>query len=174
MQRAHVVQAVGELDEDDADVVDHREQHLAEVLRLPLLARREGDRAELRDTLDDVRDVAAEQLADASDRRLRVLDDVVEQTGRNRHDIQLHVGQLVGDLERVHEVGLAGVADLSLVLEGREHVGPPQQVDIGVRIDVPDLFREILEPDHELWCLNVTRGAGPAVPVDGVFFRSLY
>ena len=44
VQRPHVVQAVGELDQDDADVVDHRQQHLAEVLRLPLLARRELDR----------------------------------------------------------------------------------------------------------------------------------
>ncbi len=39
MQRAHVVETIGELDQDDADVVDHREQHLAEVLRLPLFAR---------------------------------------------------------------------------------------------------------------------------------------
>src|SRR4029453_9052465 len=59
------------------------------------------------------------------------------------------------------EVGLAGMAHLSLVLESREHVGPPQQVDIGVRVDIPDFFDEILEPNHELWCLSPTRGAGP-------------
>ena len=37
LQRAHVVQAVGELDQDDADVVDHGQEHLAEVLGLALL-----------------------------------------------------------------------------------------------------------------------------------------
>ena len=35
-QRAHVVQAVGELDENDADIIRHRHQHLLEVLRLRL------------------------------------------------------------------------------------------------------------------------------------------
>ena len=40
VERAHVVQPVGELDQDDADVLRHREQHLAEALRLRVLARR--------------------------------------------------------------------------------------------------------------------------------------
>ena len=44
VQRPHVVQPVGELDEDDADVVHHRQEHLAEALGLPLLARRELQR----------------------------------------------------------------------------------------------------------------------------------
>ena len=154
MERAHVVQPVGELDQDDADVVHHREQHLAEVLRLPLLARRERDRPQLGDPFDDVRDVGAEQLLDALDRGLRVLDDVVQQAGGNRDDVELHVGELVGDFERVDEVGLARMAHLSLVLEGGEDIGPPQQVNVGVRVDAPDFFDEVLEPDHEVWCLN--------------------
>ena len=37
-ERPHVVRAVGELHEDHADVARHREEHLAEVLRLLLLA----------------------------------------------------------------------------------------------------------------------------------------
>jgi hypothetical protein len=37
-QRAHVVQPVGELDQNDADVARHREQHLAEIFRLRLFA----------------------------------------------------------------------------------------------------------------------------------------
>src|SRR3712207_7181283 len=39
LERAHVVEPVGELDEDDAHVVDHRQKHLADVLGLLLLAR---------------------------------------------------------------------------------------------------------------------------------------
>ena len=38
-ERAHVVQAVRELDHDDADVLCHREEHLAVRLELLLLAR---------------------------------------------------------------------------------------------------------------------------------------
>ena len=39
-ERAHVVQAVGQLDEHHADVIDDRQQHLAHVERLPLFVRR--------------------------------------------------------------------------------------------------------------------------------------
>ncbi len=86
--------------------------------------------------------------------RQRVLDDVVEQAGGDGDDVELHVGEEVGDLERVDEVGLAGMADLSLVLEGREDVGPPEQLDVGVRAVGPDLFEEVLEANHESRCLT--------------------
>ena len=62
VQRPHVVQPVGQLDQDHADVVDHRQQHLAEVLRLPLFARRKRNGADLGHALDDVRDFGPEQL----------------------------------------------------------------------------------------------------------------
>ena len=106
-ERPHVVQPVGELHEDDADVVDHREQHLAEVLGLPLLARRERNGADLGHPLDDVGDLGAEQLLDALDGRQRVFDDVVEEAGGDGHGVELHVGEEVGDGERMDEVGLA-------------------------------------------------------------------
>ena len=54
VERAHVVQAVGELDQDDAHVARHREQHLAEVLRLRVLARRELDLVELGHAVDQL------------------------------------------------------------------------------------------------------------------------
>ena len=38
-ERTHVVQAVRQLDDDDADVVDHRQQHLAEALGLAVFGR---------------------------------------------------------------------------------------------------------------------------------------
>ena len=191
VQRPHVVQAVGELDQDDADVVDHRQQHLAEVLRLALLARRELDRAELGHPFDDVGDVGAEQLPDPLDRRLGVLDDVVEQAGGDGDDVELHVGEQVGDLERMHEVGLARMPHLSLVLEGRKDVRAPQQFGVGVRIAGAHLFDEVLEPDHECRCLSVTgikrgqprlapagraakRGSPLVAQVDGAIFGSLY
>ena len=148
VQRPHVVEPVGQLDQDHADVVDHRQQHLAEVLGLPLLARGELDRAELGDALDDVRDVGAEKLLDALDRRLRVLDDVVEQPGGDGDDVELHVGEEIGHLERMDEIRLAGMADLSLVLEGGEDVRPPEQFDVGLGVGRPDLFDEVLEPNH--------------------------
>ncbi len=69
-------------------------------------------------------------LADALDGGERVFDDVVQEPGRHRHHIQLHVGQDVGNLERVDEVRFPGVTDLALVLERGKDVRPPQQLDI--------------------------------------------
>ncbi len=63
LERAHVVQAIGELDQDDPDVVDHGQDHLAEVLGLGLLLARELELRDLGHALDDVRDVRAEVLA---------------------------------------------------------------------------------------------------------------
>ncbi len=157
--------AIRELHHDDADVVDHGQQHLAEVLRLPFLAGRKRDRAEFRHPFDDVGDVGAEHLLDALDAGERVFDDVVEQAGGDGHDVQAHVGEDVGDFERMDEVGFAGMADLSLVLEGGKHIGPPEQLDIGVRGGRPDLFDQILEPNHGEWC--PTRRAAPGFSARG-------
>ena len=148
IERPHVVEAIGQLHQDDADVVDHRQQHLAEVLRLPLLVRRERDGADLGHALDDVGDLGPEQLLDALDGGEGVLDDVVEQAGGDGDGVQPHVGEDVGDLERMDEVGLARVADLSLVLERREDVGAPQQLDVGVGGIGPNFLDQVLEPNH--------------------------
>ena len=68
-------------------------------------------------------------------------------------DVQPHVREDVGDLEGVDEVGFARMAHLSLVLEGGEHVRPPQQLQVRVRVVAPDLFDDVLESDHGRWCL---------------------
>ena len=57
LDRPHVVEAVGELDEDDADVLRHRDDHLPVVLGLGLLAALERDPGQLRDALDELRDL---------------------------------------------------------------------------------------------------------------------
>ena len=159
VERPHVVQAIRQLDEDDADVVHHRQQHLAEVLGLALLARRERDGADLRHPFDDVGDFRAEELGDPLGRGQRVFDDVVEQAGGDRHDVELHVGEEVRNLERVNEIRLTRVADLPLVLERRKDVRPPEQLEVGLRAVAPHLFQERFEPNHEGWCLRALCGA---------------
>ena len=82
VQRAHVVEAVGQLDQDHPDVGGHRDHHLAVVLGLLLVAALEGDAGELRDAVDELGDVVAEALAHVVERRGRVLDRVVQQRRR--------------------------------------------------------------------------------------------
>jgi hypothetical protein len=81
LDRPHVVQAVGELDEDDADVLRHGDDHLAIVLDLRLLAARELDPRQFRDPLDEACDLIAELGPHLVDDGARVLDDVVEERG---------------------------------------------------------------------------------------------
>ena len=154
LQGPHVVQAIGQLHQDHADVVDHRQQHLAEVFRLPLFARRKGDGADLGDALHHVSDFGPEMLLDFFDRRQRVFDDVVEEAGGDSHGVELEVGEEVGDREGVNQVGLARVAHLSLVLERGKDIRAPEQFDVGVRAVGPDLFEQILEANHLGRCLN--------------------
>ena len=115
---------------------------------------------------DDVGDVLAEGVADALDGGEGVLDDVVEEAGRHADDVQLHVGEDVGDLERMDQIRLARMAHLSLVLQGRKHVGPPEQLEVGVGAVAPDLVEQVLEANHGNWCL--TYRAGFAAPEPGV------
>ena len=58
LDRAHVVQAIRELDRDHARVVGHRHDHLAVVVGLRLLAGLELDPRQLRHALDELRDLA--------------------------------------------------------------------------------------------------------------------
>jgi hypothetical protein len=156
-QGPHVVQPVGQLDENHADVVHHRQQHLAEVLRLPLLAGREPDGADLGHPFHDVGDLGAEELPNALDGGEGVLDDIVEQAGGDGHRVKLHVRKEVCDREGMNQVRLPRMPHLSLVLEGREDVGPPEQLDVGVRAIRPHFFEQILETNHENRCLNYSQ-----------------
>src|SRR3546814_9915279 len=63
-QRAHVVQAVGQLDQQHADVVRHREQELAEILRLPHFFRGELDARQLGHAFDQLGDRSEEHTSE--------------------------------------------------------------------------------------------------------------
>ena len=64
LERAHVVESIRQLHEKDPDVLDHRQQQLAEILSLLLLARREADLADLGNALDQAEDLFAELFSD--------------------------------------------------------------------------------------------------------------
>ena len=112
MERAHVVQPVGELDQQHADVVAEREQEFAEVLGGPLVLRLGLDLAELGDAVDQPRDILAEQPLDLVGGRQRILDRVVEDGGGDGLVVELQVREDPRDLDRMAEIGVARSAQL--------------------------------------------------------------
>ena len=121
LDRAHVVQPVGELDQHDADVRGHRDDHLAVVLRLAVVAALEGDPGELGDAVDQVGDLDAELVAHLGQRRARVLDGVVQQRGAQRRGVEPHARADLRDADRVDDEVLARLAALVGVALAGEH-----------------------------------------------------
>ncbi len=135
LHRPHVVEAVGDLDHDDADVLRHGDEHLAHVLHLLVLFAGVLDARELGDAFDEVRDRRAELLGDVLIGQRGVLDRIVQEGGddavlvREPHfDAVLRRGDAVG------HIGRALAPLLPAVGEDRAVVG---------RADAPGVHRRV-------------------------------
>ena len=148
MQRAHVVQAVGELDQQHADIVAQCQQELAQILGGALILALRLDLRQFGDAVDQPPDIGPEQFLDLLGGRHRVLDGVVEDGGDDRFGIQLQVGKDAGDFDRVAEIGVARGADLGAMGLHREDIGAVDEALVGIRIVRPDLLDQLILPQH--------------------------
>jgi len=117
---AHVVQTVRQFDDDDADVVHHRQQHLAITLRLPVFGREEVDLAEFGDAVNAAGYLFTEVLLNIGSGDGSVLHDVVQEARLDADDVHAHAGENHRDGKGMTHVGLARDAHLSGVILGRE------------------------------------------------------
>ena len=148
VERAHVVQPVGELDQQHADVVGQSEQELAQILGRALVLGLGLDLRQLGHPVDQPRDVLAEQLLDLLGRRERVLDRVVEDRGDDRLVVELEVGEDPGDLDRVAEIGVAAGPHLGAVGLHREDVGAVDQPLVGIGVIGANLLDQFILAQH--------------------------
>ena len=148
LQRAHVVQAVGELDQQHAHVVGDREQQFAEILGLLRVPGGEIELVELGQSVDEAADLRAEQLVDLVARDRRVLDRVVQHRRDDRGVVELELGEDRGDFERMREIGIAGGALLLAVRLHREDVGAIEQVLVRLGIVAADALDQFVLPHH--------------------------
>ena len=138
-ERAHVVQPVGQLDEDHPDVLGHGDDHLADVLGLLFLDRAEGHLRQLGDAVDEQGHLVAELLAHRLDGQLGVFDHVVQQRGGDGGAVEPQVGADVGRAHGMVDVGLAAGPQLVLMLR-RGHVeGAHDQIAVETGIVLLDL-----------------------------------
>jgi hypothetical protein len=132
------VEPVGELDEDDPDVLRHREQHLADVLRLLLLVAQRREARQLRDTVDEVGDLGVEAVLDIGQAVLGVLGDVVEERRLDGDGVDAEVGQDLRRRDRVRDVGLAGGPLLAPMRVDRQVEGTIEVGEVGGRMMLGD------------------------------------
>ncbi len=108
--RAHVVQTVGQFDEQHPPVVGHRDEHLADGGGLLGFLGVEFQAVQLGDAVDHRGDLIAELLGEPLSRNPGVFDGVVQQGRGDRGLVESEVGDDTGDRNGVGDVGLAGTA----------------------------------------------------------------
>ena len=96
LQGAHVVQAVGELDQDHADVAGHGHGHLLEILGLGLGLGLEVHLGQLADPIDQLGDGFAELGDQSFLGNAGILDNVVQHRGHQALMVHVHVGEDIG------------------------------------------------------------------------------
>jgi hypothetical protein len=154
--RAHVVEAIGELDQDDPDVLGHRDHHLAVVLGLAIVTALEGDSRELGHAVHQGGDLLAEPLVDLVERGARVLDRVVQQRRAERGRVQAHARADLRHADRMDdEVLTARALLLGMALAGEhERLLDRSLVDLlgGVRGVLLDDREQVTEEDALVLC----------------------
>ena len=123
----------------------HRDDHLPVVLGLRLLARLELDARQLRDAVDELGDLVAELVAHVVERRVGVLDDVVEERGGDRLLVEVQAREDQRDAVRVVDEVLAGAPLLPVVRRRGEAERAAQQLAIDVRVVGRDLREQLFD-----------------------------
>ena len=142
------MQAVGELDQENADVVGDRQQQLAQILGLFGLARHQFQPLQLGETFHQRADLVPEGLVDFGAGSLGILNGVVQKRRDDGGIVELEVGEDRCDLKRVRKIRIAGRPGLCAVRLHGVDVGAVQQVFVGVRVVGPDAFDQIVLPHH--------------------------
>ena len=131
-QRAHVVRAVGQLDQNDAHVARHRQEHFSERLGLVFFAGVELQLVELGQSIDHFGHRCTEALDQIGLGDSAVFHRVVQQCGTQRLGIQLPAGAQPRHRDGVGDVGLAAAAHLAQMGLVGIAIGLAHLLDAGV------------------------------------------
>ena len=110
---AHVVGTVGQLDQDDAHITRHGQQHLAEGFRLVFFTGVELQLVQLGQSVHQLGHLQAEAVHELRFGHAAVLERIVQQRGHQGLGVEFPDCALGRDRDRVGDVGLAAVAQLA-------------------------------------------------------------
>ena len=132
------MQTVREFDEQDSDILSHRDQHFSDSLcrgGIPIF-----HFIEFGDPVDQSGNILAKVTPTLFQRIVGVLYGVVQQPRRNRCFRHAQFGQDSRDRDRMRNVGLSRLAELSPVVTFGGHISPLQKVKVSfgmVFLDCP-------------------------------------
>jgi hypothetical protein len=121
--RAHVVQAVGELDQDHPQIAGHRQQHLAEALGHRLVAIAKAELVEFGDAVDQFGHGLAEFARNRLTAELGVLERVVQDRRAQGFDVHAEFGEDARHRQRMGDIGLAALAGLAVMGDRANVIG---------------------------------------------------
>ena len=148
VQCAHVVQPVGELDQQHAHVVGEGEQQLAEILRLLGFLGDQIELFQLGQALHQDADIRAEQIVDLRASGGGVLDGVVQQRGCDGGVVELEIGEDGRDFERMGEIRISGRPLLLAMRLHRIDISAVEQALVGIRVIAAHPFDKVVLPHH--------------------------
>ncbi len=158
---AHVMQTVGELDQNDADIPRHGKKHLAKIFRLLLFLALEFDLTDLADAIDELCHLLTELSHQFVFVMRRVLDDIVEDGRGKTGRIETQTRQELCDLQGMIDVGLAGAAALPFVGLRAKEVGAIDEHGILAPEVALDERQEIADVEgNDALRFGLRRGAG--------------
>ena len=143
------MEAVCELDDENADVLGHRHDHLAHGLGLRGLPI--GELVELRDSVDHRGDFGTEFLGELLERIRGVFDGVVQQCGGERDRKHADLGEDRRNSDGVGDIGVTGLPGLPAVGLLGDLIGPHDEVDVRLRMV------RLQSPDHRAEHSRVAR-----------------
>ena len=104
-KRFHVVHSVCQFDQDHANVLDHSQHHFAETLGLRLGPVGEMHLVQFADGINQRGYFRSELVFQLRNSNVRVFDNVVENRSDDCLRVEMHVGQRLGNGNRVGNIG---------------------------------------------------------------------
>ena len=122
-ESTHVMSTIGQLDHDDADVVHHRQQHLAKTFRLGFGAAGELNLIKFGYTIDNFSHFLAEFLRQFNLERRGVFDYIMQNGRDDGLAVHVQISQQISDCYGMRDVGFAAAAFLTFVRRSAELIG---------------------------------------------------
>ena len=148
LDRPHVVQTVGQLDEDHTQIFGHGHEQLAEILGLFGFGAGKLEIGQLGHPINQHRHLVTKANSYFGIGGFGVFDGVVQKRGDDRRIVKLLFSQNRGNSDRMREIGFARVTKLTLMHLAAIVIGRADERLIGLGVVVAHQRNKVVCRDH--------------------------